>query len=216
MAHRFWKSLVFVAGACLLVAVFVPWAMAKGGPKQQPSIESLTPSVGVQGQTLSVTIKGTHFNGVTGVSFGAGITVNSFIVNSAKKITANITISGAAALGPYDLTLNSSAGNITGNDVFTVAAASSCANVNVSTTPGSVTFDKIDRQRKIYLLVQNLSALDITVASVVVQTASYKIHQISPPVPRVVKAGKSRSFNIRVRGNVLGTLTSPFFEVTIV
>ncbi len=214
MTSRLLKASVLVVGVYLLVSVFVPWALGKGG-SNTPSLESITPSVAAPGQTLSVTLKGDHLNTVIALDFGSGITVNSFNSNSAKKITANLTVDGAATLGLRDVKLTSSQGTVTSTNAFTVAATTGCINVNVSTTPSSVTFDKIGRQRKINLIVQNLSGADITVASIVTQTNSYTIHQISPPAPRVVKAGRSRSFNIRVRGNAIGTVTAPFFEVTI-
>jgi hypothetical protein len=209
------KAAVLVVGVYLFASVIVPWAMAKGGPNKQASLKSVTPSIAAPGQTLSVTLGGDHLNTVTALDFGAGITVNSFSSNSAKKITANLTVDGAAALGLRDVKLTTLQGTVTSTNAFSVSAVTGCTNVNVSTTPGSVTFDKIGRQRKINLIVQNLSGSDITVASIVTQTNSYKIHQISPPAPRLVKAGKSRSFNIRVRGDVIGTFSAPFFEVTI-
>ena len=64
-----------------------------------PTISSVNPNVGVQEQTLDVTITGTYFTAATLVDFGAGITTNSFIVNSATQIAANVTISYSAAPG---------------------------------------------------------------------------------------------------------------------
>jgi hypothetical protein len=86
------------------------------GP-QPPSI-ALEPNTGRQAQTLSVTITGqnTHFvQGVTTVSFGNGITVNSLNVASATSATANITIGTGAPLGPHTVTVT------TGNESASLA-----------------------------------------------------------------------------------------------
>jgi hypothetical protein len=85
-----------------------------------PTIGSVTPSQGIQEQTLYVTITGTHFTGATSVNFGAEITVNSFAVGSATQITANITISAAAALGFRDVSVTTTVGTATASDSFTV------------------------------------------------------------------------------------------------
>jgi PKD repeat protein/sporulation protein YlmC with PRC-barrel domain len=88
-----------------------------------PAITSVTPTSGVQGQTLSVTIAGTYLTGATSVSFGSGITVNSFTVNSATQITANITISATTATGARDVLVTTPAGLATKTGGFTVNPA---------------------------------------------------------------------------------------------
>jgi hypothetical protein len=61
-------------------------------------------SVGVK-----VTITGTNFaTGVTSLDFGAGVTVNSIVVNSATSITANLTLSPTAAAGARTITVTNS------------------------------------------------------------------------------------------------------------
>jgi hypothetical protein len=65
-----------------------------------PSVTSATPNLGSRGVAGQVeTINGTGFTGVTSVSFGSGITVTGFAVNSDVNITANITIAWDAILG---------------------------------------------------------------------------------------------------------------------
>jgi hypothetical protein len=54
-----------------------------------PTISSFSSGKGTQGQTLDVTITGTDFSGANAVSFGSGVTVNSFTVVSPTQITAN-------------------------------------------------------------------------------------------------------------------------------
>jgi len=84
------------------------------------TITSVSPNQGNQGETLDVTITGTYFTGATAVSFGSGITVNSFTVNSSNQITANITISSLAMLGDRDISVTTPEGTATKTASFTV------------------------------------------------------------------------------------------------
>ncbi len=96
------------------------------GDSQQPSdptITSVTPNSGTRGQRLSVTIMGTNFTGATAVSFGNGITVNNFTVNSATQITANIRISANAATRARTVSVTTPAGTGTLSSGFNVNAA---------------------------------------------------------------------------------------------
>ena len=67
-----------------------------------PTLTSISPTSGLVTQTLNVTLTGSNYiPGVTTVSFGADITVNSVTVNSGTQITANITIPSGATLGAH-------------------------------------------------------------------------------------------------------------------
>jgi len=88
-----------------------------------PTISSVNPNVGVQEQTLDVTITGTYFTAATLVDFGAGITTNSFIVNSATQIAANVTISYSAAPGPREVSVTAPGGTATFANSFGVNQA---------------------------------------------------------------------------------------------
>ncbi len=88
-------------------------------------ITSLAPSAAKQGQTIDVTLTGkadgdfvTHFaQGISQVSFGKGITVNSLRVNSETEAIANVTINPDAETGPRQISIT------TGNEqaISTVA-----------------------------------------------------------------------------------------------
>jgi len=87
-----------------------------------PTIASLNPSQGLQGQTLGVTITGTNLTGATDVDFGDGIGVNSFSASSPTQINANISIGGTAALGARDVSVTTGGGTATKTGGFTVVA----------------------------------------------------------------------------------------------
>jgi hypothetical protein len=71
-----------------------------------PTLASASPATGVRGETVNVILTGTNFiAGVSTVSFGSGITVDSSTVNSATQMTVHITISLDAALGARDVSV---------------------------------------------------------------------------------------------------------------
>ena len=87
-----------------------------------PTVSSVNPSQGARGQTLGVTIAGTNLNGATAVSLGNGITVNNFNPNSPTQISANISISGGAAIGARNVSVTTGGGTGTKTGGFTVVA----------------------------------------------------------------------------------------------
>lgn len=106
-------------------AVFVTTPAGTGVLVGGFSVESTTvqwvePAEGRQGETLPVVIGGTCFGGATGISFGQGITVNGFIVDSPTQITAVVTIDFLADLGARDVTVTALVGSGTLPNAFNV------------------------------------------------------------------------------------------------
>jgi len=95
-------------------------------------MSSVNPTQEVQGQTLNVIIWGNYFTGTTSVSFGSGITTNSFTVDSATQITASITISGSATPGLRDVSVTTPGGTATLTNGFTVLAMPTLSSVSPS------------------------------------------------------------------------------------
>ena len=84
-----------------------------------PTITTVNPASGNQGQCpMTVVITGANLTGTTAVSFGTGITVSSFTVNSATQITATICIDASATPGAHNVSVTTSGGTATGG--FTV------------------------------------------------------------------------------------------------
>ena len=72
----------------------------------EPDVTSVDPDHGYQGQENEiVTISGSNFIDVWSVSFGSGITVNDFDVDSASQITADISIATGAVPGARDVSV---------------------------------------------------------------------------------------------------------------
>lgn len=106
-----------VLAVCLLLAPASPVLAAA------PTVTTVAPNSGVQGNTYSaIVITGTDFTGATAVSFGAGITVTGYVVDLATQITASITIDAAAGAGVRDVSVTTPEGTATLTDGFTVVA----------------------------------------------------------------------------------------------
>ena len=100
-------------------------------------IASVNPSTVQQGQTRDVTVtgQGTNFSsGVTTVSFGAGVTVNSVSVTSITTAVVNVTIAADAAVGPRTVTATTGTQVATLANGLTIAAG---AAVLTNVTPAS-------------------------------------------------------------------------------
>jgi len=85
-------------------------------------VSSVSPSAGRAGETRNVVIRG-YLNGATGVTFGNGVTVNSFTVDSLYQITANITIAAETPGGARNVEVMTPGGVGRLNSGFTVREA---------------------------------------------------------------------------------------------
>jgi hypothetical protein len=85
-----------------------------------PTVDSIDPRESNRGNTLVVYIEGADFTGVTSVSFGDGITVNNFNIDTADQISANITIAANATTGTRDVSVATSGHTATLPGSFTV------------------------------------------------------------------------------------------------
>jgi hypothetical protein len=102
----------------VLLSVGVLSGCAAGA--KEPTVTGVNPSSAEVGETLDVAITGTDLSGTSAVSFGAGITVNSFTVDSATKITAGISISSGGTVGSRDVSVTTPGGTGTKTGGFGV------------------------------------------------------------------------------------------------
>lgn len=106
-------------------------------------ITTVSPVLGTQGQTLEVVIDGANLYGATAVSFGDGIAVNHFNVDSPNQISVEINISRDAADGLRDVTVTTSGGEAVLNDAFTVVAVSQVTDVGPNSGRQGDTMDVV-------------------------------------------------------------------------
>ncbi len=91
-------------------------------PPPAPTLSSVSPSSGVQGAAVHVTLTGTNFSsGATVTVSGAGIVVSNVVVASATQITATFTISASAAAGARTVAVTTGGGT-SGTRTFTVTS----------------------------------------------------------------------------------------------
>ena len=137
-----------------------------------PSVTSLTPSSGGEGQLITVIIKGGNFQNGAACSFGAGTTVNSCTFNSSSQLTASVAIRATANLGPRDVTVtdpDNQSGTLTGGFSVTPAAISLIQTATFSLEPsssGTVTLALPQPTKEGHTLILAVSFWPLDVSSV--------------------------------------------------
>ena len=101
------------------------------------NVIGINPTFASRGEALPVVITGVDFSGVSGLSFGDGISVTSFAVDSPTQITAQISVSPTAVPGVRDITVRfpDDTESIAGS--FRVAAPECTADFVANRTTGS-------------------------------------------------------------------------------
>src|SRR5438093_418073 len=99
---------VFGSGAGFtLIANFADGtsASASASVPLMPTIGSVSPSSGVQGASLTVTVTGANFQAGASAGFGAGITVGSTPVATSAPVPVPMASGATAAMGARDVTV---------------------------------------------------------------------------------------------------------------
>ena len=82
------------------------FSVIQGVPNTPPTLTSLSPNGGAQGDSgLVVILSGGNFLATPTCTFGEGITVNSCTFNSSSQLTANLTITSSAFVGSSNVTV---------------------------------------------------------------------------------------------------------------
>ena len=101
------------------------------------TLTNLSPSTGVQGSQVNVTLTGTNFaSGASVAVSGSGVTASNVSVVSATQLTATLVIGATAATGSYNVSVTTG-GSTTNALPFNVTAGSGGAPVLTSITPSS-------------------------------------------------------------------------------
>ena len=123
MASGVTADLSAVWGACAtdVFAVGGDGTIIHYGSGCPPTITAVNSASGNQEQCpMTVVITGTNLTGATAVSFGTGIIISGFTVNSATQITATICIDTSATPGAHNVSVTSAGGTGTLTGGFTV------------------------------------------------------------------------------------------------
>ncbi len=181
-------SIVTPAGTAIITEAFNILA----GPPPCPSVASVSPASGLQGETLDVVVVGANLNGVTAISFGDGVTINALTVDSATQLTASITISETAVSSLRCASVTAASGTATLDDCFTVVIpAPQVLSLNLtSAKPGEtaevvITGTRLDGATSISL-GEGITVNSFTVDSPTQITASITIDEDADSGPRDV------------------------------
>lgn len=101
-----------------------PVTFTASGDNPDPALTSISPTSGVQGQTMNMVFTGTGFVPTATVSFsGSGVSVNSITFNSSTQITANISIASTAGTGSRNARVSnpSPGGGNSSDRLFTIS-----------------------------------------------------------------------------------------------
>jgi hypothetical protein len=180
-----------------------------------PSPASISPTSGLQGQTLNVTVTGTSFDsgGTSTLSFsGTGITVNSYGTRNATTLTANISIASNATVSARNVI-------VTNADTQTGTLSSAFTVVKLPPNPTDISPSSGAAGQTITNFTVNGTAFDagastisfsgtgITVNSYSVRTATQIVASIT--IASGATAGL-RNVIVTNSDNQTGTLSSSF------
>ncbi|MEY2450332.1 MAG: large repetitive protein, partial [Acidimicrobiaceae bacterium] len=107
-----WALAVVVLATLLVGVVGVQPASAA------PAVSSISPtSLGQGAANVDLVVNGSGFDPTLGAPYvtvsGTGVTVNSTVMNSASKLTANVSVASGAATGQRTVTVHQGAGGLT-------------------------------------------------------------------------------------------------------
>ncbi len=158
------------------------------GGVNAPTITSIIANQGTQGQTQQIIITGTNLTDATAVSFGAGITINSFTVNSAVQITASITIDASAVAGARDISVTTPGGTATLTGGFIVVHQNQATGTGAPTSHGGSSVSG-----------PSSPAPPVSLPNIQIQSAGISAAVVTPDTPITVTA--SISNRSTVNGN---------------
>jgi hypothetical protein len=118
-------TLALIAAMIVPTGVFAADVVISGGVAI-PTISTISPASGVQGNTYSVTITGTYLTDADPVTFsGSDITTNTIIVaGDGLSLTCNVVIGSSAADNVRDVSVTTPGGTATKSTAFTITASS--------------------------------------------------------------------------------------------
>lgn len=183
-----------------------------------PSITSIAPTSGQQGQTLNVVVTGANlydpgasFPLRLTAQFGTNITVNSVTWASPTSATVNITIGAAAALGLRNITLTNPDSQVTNTIGFTV---------NPGAQPPTITsISPTNRNTLSPAFTLTVNGTNFTASSVVLwngaarTTTFVSSTQLTAAIP-ASDLGSPGNFPVSVNTPAVGTSGTLGFSVT--
>jgi hypothetical protein len=192
-----------------------------------PTLTSVSPTTGVQGTAVPVTLTGTNF--VAGATVGVsnpGITVGSVTVVSATQITATFTIAANAAVGTANVTVTTSAGT-SGTVAFivnppapTLSTIAPTSGVQGAAVPVTLTGTNFVTGATVAVTNPGITVASVTVVGATQITATFTIAANAAPGPASVTVTTSggtsapATFTVVSAAEVISTPATPTGPVT--
>ncbi len=161
-----------------------------------PTLTSIVPIQGNQGDTEAVTLTGTNFvPGGTNVAVsGAGVTVSGVSVSGTTSLTATFTIASGAAIGDRDVTVTTLAGT-SGPVTFTVNNAPGPAPVLTGLSPDNGTQGSMI---EVVLTGSDFSGTSVDLSGVGVTVSSFTVDSATQITAQLVLAGTAGARTVAV------------------
>jgi hypothetical protein len=121
-----------------------------------PVITSITPPSGDKGTTLAISLIGTDLSTVNSIDFGAGISVDAFVIVSALEITITVTIDPFTSVGLRDVSVTAPEGTDTLVDGFEITESTG-AHYQVHFASLNIPYEDMEESNNLHLTLKNLS-----------------------------------------------------------
>lgn len=172
-----------------------------------PTLTAVSPSSGLQNNTVGVTLTGTNFvNGSTTVTVsGSGVTVTNLVFNSATELTADFVIASGATPGARTVTVTTASGT-SGGQTFQVNSALAPTLTSVTPNSGKVgelvsvtlTGTNFISGATVNVSGSNVQVLNVNVANSAMITADFGINPTAATGARTVTVTTSEGTSAAV------------------
>lgn len=102
-----------------MVVAILAFASSVNAQTAPPTLTTISPTSGVRGETVNISLTGTNFVAGLTIDAGPGITASSIAVTNSTTATADLSIASNASLGGRNLTVTTANGT-SGPRIFTV------------------------------------------------------------------------------------------------
>jgi hypothetical protein len=176
-----------------------------------PTLAAITPTAGVQGTTVAVTLTGTNFTAGSLIAI-SGTGINQFGAQySATSITTNFVIAGNATLGARNVTVTT-AGGVTAPATFTIVVKPPVPTLtsitpNTGSRGNTVAVTLVGTNFSAAGLAVNVSGTGVTAANVTYVDAAHVTANLVVDANASLNNGGARNVTVTTAGGTSGSRT---------
>ncbi|HEY3655539.1 MAG TPA: hypothetical protein VGL34_11260 [Steroidobacteraceae bacterium] len=181
-------------------------------PLPAPTLTAVSPSAGVQGTTVAVTLTGTNFTAGSVIAItGGGVNQFNQVLVSATQLTTNFVIAGNATLGARTVTVTTSGGTTAGV-TFTVvtkppAPTLTSITPNTGTRGNTVAVTLVGTNFSAAGLGVNVSGTGVTAANVTYVDSTHVTANLVIDPSASLNNGGARNVTVTTAGGTSGSRT---------